>query len=71
MKRGIIDHFEGDIAVVEFPNGMKDFFLTQLPKSVQIGDVLLFENGEIIIDSEGKKQLQKEVADLMDELFED
>ncbi|MEK4761394.1 DUF3006 domain-containing protein [Viridibacillus sp. FSL E2-0187] len=71
MKRGIIDHFEGDIAVVEFPNGMKDFFLTQLPKGVHIGDVLLFENGEIIIDLEGKKQLQEEVADLMDELFED
>ncbi|MGE7918030.1 DUF3006 domain-containing protein [Viridibacillus sp. NPDC093762] len=71
MKKGIIDRFEGGIAVVEFQNGMKDFFLTQLPKGVQIGDVLLFENGEITIDSEEKKQLGREVADLMDELFRD
>jgi len=71
MKRGIIDRFEGDIAVVEFENGLEDFSLTQLPRGVQAGDVLLFENGEITIDSEGKEQLGKEVADLMEELFED
>ncbi|ETT81196.1 DUF3006 domain-containing protein [Viridibacillus sp. FSL R5-0477] len=71
MKRGIIDRFEGDIAVVEFENSLEDFSLTQLPKGVQAGDVLLFENGEITIDSEGKEQLGKEVADLMEELFED
>lgn len=71
MRKGIIDRFEREIAVIEFENGIEDFPLTQLPKGVQAGDVLLFESGKITIDPEGKKQLENEIADLMDELFKD
>ncbi|MBK3497019.1 DUF3006 domain-containing protein [Viridibacillus sp. YIM B01967] len=71
MRKGIIDRFEGEVAVIEFENGTEDFPLTKLPKGAQPGDVLLFENGKILIDLEGKKQLEKEIADLMDDLFKD
>ena len=71
-RRGIIDRFEGDLAVVEFGEVMEDVPKSLLPDAVQSGDVLWFyEDGRVEVDVEGKRHLSKEIDELMDELWED
>lgn len=72
MLQGIIDRFEGEIAVVEMEGTeMKDFPKSALPRDAKIGDVLIINGDEITISTENTKRLRKEIDDLMDELFED
>ncbi|MEH6949547.1 DUF3006 domain-containing protein [Bacillus sp. JJ634] len=71
MKKGIIDRFEGDIAVIEFDDIMKDISKIKLPKEADVGDVLVFDGDRITIDTNEKVKLKQEIEDLMDELFED
>ena len=71
MKKGIIDRFEGKIAVIEFDDEMKDMPKNKLPKEAIVGDVLVFNGDQITIDQKGTKKLKQEIDDLMDELFED
>ncbi|MFJ8264780.1 DUF3006 domain-containing protein [Peribacillus asahii] len=71
MKRGIIDRFEGNIAVIEFDEEMKDILKDKLPKGANVGDVLVFDGDQIAIDKQKTDKLKKEIEDLMDELFED
>ena len=71
MKKGIIDRFEGKIAVIEFDDEMKDMPKNKLPKEATVGDVLVFNGDQITIDQKGTKKLKQEIDDLMDELFED
>ena len=71
MKKGIIDRFEGKIAVVEFDDEMKDMPKNKLPKEAHVGDVLIFDGDKITIYDEETNKLKKEIDDLMDELFED
>lgn len=71
-RRGIIDRFEGDLAVIEFGEVMEDIPKSRLPDSIQAGDVLWFyEDGQVEIDKEEKLRLSKEIDELMDELWED
>jgi len=71
MKKGIIDRFEGDLAVVEFNDTMEDIPKTKLPKEAAVGDVLVFNGDKITIDTKETAKLKQEIEDLMDELFED
>ena len=72
MKQGIIDRFEGKIAVVEIDGGdMKDFPKSSLPKGAKVGDMLIIDGDAITVSKEGTRKLKKEIDDLMDELFED
>ncbi len=71
MKKGIIDRFEGELAVIEFDDGMKDIHKSLLPKQAAVGDMLVFNGDQIFIDYEGKNKLAKEIEDLANELFED
>lgn len=72
MLQGIIDRFEGEIAVVEMEGTeMKDFPKSALPRDAKIGDVLIINGDEITMSNENTKRLRKEIDDLMDELFED
>jgi hypothetical protein len=71
MKKGIIDRFEGELAVVEFDDEMKDIPKSELPKNAQVGDVLIFDGDTITISKTETNKLKKEIDDLMDELFED
>ncbi|MFJ7831743.1 DUF3006 domain-containing protein [Peribacillus sp. NPDC097284] len=72
MKQGIIDRFEGKIAVVEIDGGdMKDFPQSSLPKGAKVGDMLIIDGDTITVSKEGTRKLKKEIDDLMDELFED
>ena len=72
MVQGIIDRFEGKVAVVEIDGGdMKDFPKSALPKGAKVGDMLIIDGDTITISKEGTEKLRKEIDDLMDELFED
>jgi len=71
MKKGIINRFEGDLAVIEFNDTMKDIPKATLPKKADIGDVLIFPGDKIIIDTKKKAKLKQEIEDLMEELFDD
>lgn len=71
-RRGIIDRFEGDLAVIEFGKVMEDIPKSRLPEAVQPGDVLWFyEDGRVEVDVEEKQLLSKEIDELMEELWED
>lgn len=71
MEKGIIDRFEGDLAVIEFDDEMKDIPKSQLPEGAEVGDMLIFNGDQISIDYEGRNKLAKEIEDLANELFEE
>ncbi|MEK4759723.1 DUF3006 domain-containing protein [Viridibacillus sp. FSL E2-0187] len=71
MKTGIIDRFESRIAVIEFEDGMQDIAISELPNGVQPGDVLIFHQGRVTIDPSARHTRDKEIQELMDDLFED
>lgn len=71
ITRGIIDRFEGDLAVVEFENKMKVIPIAELPLNADVGDVLLFENGKVTVSKDETEKLRKEIKDLMNEVWED
>ncbi|MFJ9465560.1 DUF3006 domain-containing protein [Viridibacillus arvi] len=71
MKTGIIDRFESRIAVIEFEDGMQDIVISELPNGVQPGDVLIFHQGRVTIDPSARHTRDKEIQELMDDLFED
>ncbi|MED5072957.1 DUF3006 domain-containing protein [Anoxybacillus geothermalis] len=71
MKRkvkGIIDRFEGDIAVVEIDKKTLDLPKTIFPKETDVGDVVIIE---VTIDKKETEKLRKEIEELMNEVFED
>ncbi|MBB6285307.1 DUF3006 domain-containing protein [Geobacillus subterraneus] len=71
MKRkvkGIVDRFEGDIAVVEIDRKTLDLPKTIFPKGTDAGDVVIIE---VTIDKKETEKLRKEIEDLMNEVFED
>ncbi|MGB3160865.1 MAG: DUF3006 domain-containing protein [Carnobacterium sp.] len=71
MEKGIIDRFEGELAVVEFGEEMRDVPRKNLPKNSEVGDLLIFDGGVVTIDKEGTNKLRMEIEDLMKELFEE
>jgi len=71
MKKGIIDRFEGDYAVVEFDGQTEDILKSQLPEDAKIGDTLVFDKNKITVDKNDTETRKEEIQDLMDELFED
>ena len=47
--KGIIDRFEGDIAVIELENNeFIDINISDLPKNISTGDVIELLDGKII-----------------------
>lgn len=71
-RKGIIDRFEGDLAVVEFGEVMEDIPKSRLPHTIQSGDVLWFyEDGRVEVDVEEKQRLSKEIDELINVLRED
>ncbi len=44
---GIIDRFEGGFAVVELPDGIQNFALSDCPLGLSEGQVVIIESGSI------------------------
>jgi len=70
MRKGIIDRFEGEFAVVEFEGAMETIKLSDIPNDAREGDVIVFENNRWTIDREDTKRLKNETQKLADELWE-
>lgn len=70
MQRGIIDRFEGALAVIEINNITIDVPRSKLPSNVKEGDVLIVENDTYTIDKNETDKRRREIQNLMDKLFE-
>jgi len=69
--KGIIDRFEGDIAVIELENNeFIDINISDLPKNISTGDIIELQDGKINLWLEETKNKKQAIEDLMDELFE-
>jgi hypothetical protein len=71
MYHGVIDRFEGELAVIEVGNKTRDYARALLPKNAKVGDsVVIADDGSIRLDEADTKKRKKEINELMDELFE-
>ena len=63
----VIDRFEGEIAVVELTDGkMAELPKGLLPSGAKEGDTVM-----IFVDDNKTKQVQEEIKELMDDVWED
>ncbi len=70
MQRGIIDRFEGELAVIEINNITTDVPRSKLPSNVKEGDILIIENDKYTIDKNETDKRRREIQNLMNKLFE-
>ncbi|MCQ6563487.1 DUF3006 domain-containing protein [Paenibacillus mendelii] len=70
MRRGVIDRFEGDIAVIETDEATIDVPKSKLPRGAKSGDTVIIEGDTFRIDADDTKKRKREIESLMDELFE-
>ncbi|PKG24395.1 DUF3006 domain-containing protein [Niallia nealsonii] len=69
--KGIIDRFEGAIAVVEIDGKTKDYDKSLFPKNAAVGDVVEINGDKIKILKDKTDKFRKEIEDLMEEVWED
>ncbi|MBU8588962.1 DUF3006 domain-containing protein [Priestia megaterium] len=69
--KGIIDRFEEGFAVVEIEGITKDYPKDIFPKDTQVGDVVYIIGNKVTVDRQETKKREKEIEDLMNELWED
>ncbi|NLI60102.1 MAG: DUF3006 domain-containing protein [Clostridiales bacterium] len=72
-KKGVIDRFEGDWAVVEMDSGeFLDMPKDTLPPNAVEGSVIAVDSkGEITLSPQETQNRRKKVEDLIDKLFKD
>lgn len=69
--KGIIDRFEEGFAVVEIEGITKDYPKDIFPGDTQVGDVVYITGNKVTVDRQETKKREKEIEDLMNELWED
>lgn len=69
--KGIIDRFEGDIAVIEIDGKTQDFPKSILPKKAAVGDVIEIIGDKAKILKTDTDELRKEIEGLMNDVWED
>ncbi|AFV01966.1 MULTISPECIES: DUF3006 domain-containing protein [unclassified Dehalobacter] len=68
---GVIDRFEGSVAVVEFDgNNRKNINLTDLPAGIKEGDIVVFNDGKWQLDQNQTARLKAEIDILARDVFE-
>lgn len=72
-KKGIIDRFEGNWAIVEMEDGsFMDIPSDALPSQAVEGSVIYFDQeGEVSVSNQETKEMRDKIKNLMDKLFED
>ncbi|OJE41967.1 pyruvate kinase [Bacillus proteolyticus] len=70
MQKGIIDRFEGELAVIELKSITIDVPRSKLPSSAKEGDVLIIEDDKYTIDKKETDKRKREIQNLIDKLFE-
>ncbi|GHH99763.1 DUF3006 domain-containing protein [Neobacillus kokaensis] len=71
MVKGIIDRFEGKIAVVEIDGNTKRFPKSIFPRNAAVGDVVKISDNKVKVLKEETEKLRREVEDLMNDVWED
>ncbi|ULO10394.1 DUF3006 domain-containing protein [Paenibacillus sp. 19GGS1-52] len=71
MRKEIIDRFEGEYVVIEFDGKTETILKSELPKLAKVGDFLIFDEGQVLMDKVNTQKRKDEIKVLMDELFED
>lgn len=71
-KKGTIDRFEGEYAVVLIDDDGKSILIarSKLPREAVEGSHLYFLNGDISIDIESETAARKKIRSLSKELFD-
>jgi len=69
--KGIIDRFEEGFVVIEIQGGTKDYPKDIFPKDTQVGDVVYITGDQVEIDKSKTKKLEKEIEDIMNEVWKD
>lgn len=71
-KKGVIDRFEGDWAVIELEDGaIIDIPISNLPSNVSEGSLVLIEDNKATLLAEDTRARRRYIDELMEELFED
>ncbi len=71
MKRFTVDRIEEDKAVLECENGeCVTLEVKSLPKNIEEGDVLCFEENSYFLDKEETEKRRQKIKSLMDSLFD-
>ena len=68
---GIVDRFEGDVAVIEIDGKTRDVPRSQLAEDVKENDVVEWADGKWIKNAEATRQRTERIKTLMDSLWED
>jgi pyruvate kinase len=69
--KGVIDRFEGGVAVVEFDgSNRKNINLTDLPTGIKEGNVIIFDDGKWQLDQNQTARLKAEIDILAGDVFE-
>jgi hypothetical protein len=71
LVKGIIDRFEGKLAVVEIEGKTKDFPKSIFPKSAVVGDVVEIDGEKVKVLKDETKKLRQVIEELMDDVWED
>ncbi|MGX9134481.1 DUF3006 domain-containing protein [Rummeliibacillus sp. JY-2-4R] len=71
MQKGIIDRFEGDLAIIEIEDHTIEIPKEKMPNSANVGDLIIINGDSITVDEMGTKKLKEEIEDLAEDLFED
>jgi hypothetical protein len=69
--KGIIDRFEGKIAVVEINGETHDFPKVIFPKEAKSGDVVTIKGTKVRVLKEETDNRRKEIEELMNDVWED
>ncbi len=66
-----VDRFEDNFAVCEnLKTGeFINISILELPENIKEGSIIILENGKFILDIESTKNVQKEIKNLVDNLF--
>lgn len=70
MKKGIIDRFEGDCALIEVDGKIVEIPKNKLPKEVKEGDQIVID-GDVVKLGLIAKELKGRLTELLDEVWDD
>jgi len=70
LKRGIVDRFEGDYAIIELDKGFERIAKGKLPTTVKEGDVIVIDKEKIYVDIEETNKRKNKIKGLFDKLFQ-
>lgn len=68
---GIVDRFEGDVAVIETDGETRDVPRPLVAADVKEGDVVEWKDGQWMRNEQATKERSAEIKTLMDSLWED